>query len=55
VGGEYPLAASSAAERAEADAALVNKRGETIVLTFSLQVRTGFSERTAFGIFCDYW
>ncbi|KAI3423025.1 hypothetical protein D9Q98_010709 [Chlorella vulgaris] len=37
VGGEYPLAASSASERAEADPKLRKRRGETVVLTFSQQ------------------
>lgn len=37
VGGEYPLAASSAAERAEGDVALRQRRGEMVVLTFSQQ------------------
>ncbi|GAQ81563.1 phosphate transporter [Klebsormidium nitens] len=37
VGGEYPVASSSAAERAEADKALQDRRGETVVLTFSMQ------------------
>jgi hypothetical protein len=44
VGGEYPLASSSAAERAEADPALRERRGEVVVLTFSQQ---GWGE--AFG------
>lgn len=37
VGGEYPIASSSASERAEADAALQQRRGETVMLTFSMQ------------------
>lgn len=37
VGGEYPVASSSAAERAEADKSLQDRRGETVVLTFSMQ------------------
>ncbi|KAI3423023.1 hypothetical protein D9Q98_010707 [Chlorella vulgaris] len=37
VGGEYPLAASSASERAEADPKLRKRRGEMVVLTFSQQ------------------
>ncbi|KAI7840529.1 hypothetical protein COHA_005828, partial [Chlorella ohadii] len=37
VGGEYPLAASSAAERAEGDPELRKRRGEMVVLTFSQQ------------------
>ena len=37
VGGEYPLSASSASERAEADPELRKRRGETTVLTFSGQ------------------
>jgi len=37
VGGEYPLASSSAAERAEADPELRQRRGEMVVLTFSQQ------------------
>jgi hypothetical protein len=39
VGGEYPMAAASAAERSQADASLRNRRGEQVVLTFSGQVR----------------
>ena len=38
VGGEYPLASSSAAERAEANKALRFRRGEMVVCTFSMQV-----------------
>lgn len=37
VGGEYPLAASSAAERAEGNPELRSKRGQTIALTFTMQ------------------
>lgn len=37
VGGEYPLASSSAAERAEGDPELRKRRGEMVVLTFSQQ------------------
>eukprot|EP00884_Botryococcus_braunii_P017221 jgi/Botrbrau1/4182/Bobra.0192s0042.1 len=37
VGGEYPLASSSAAERAEASKEMRNRRGEMIVCTFSMQ------------------
>ncbi len=41
VGGEYPMAAGSAAERAEAGGkAMAKKRGREVVLTFSMQVRT---------------
>lgn len=39
VGGEYPIASSSASERAEADAQLQFKRGETVILVFAMQVR----------------
>ena len=40
VGGEYPMAAGSAAERAEAGGkAMAKKRGREVVLTFSMQVR----------------
>lgn len=38
VGGEYPIASSSAAERAEADKQLQFKRGETVILVFAMQV-----------------
>lgn len=39
VGGEYPMAAGSAAERAEAGGkAMAKKRGREVVLTFSMQV-----------------
>lgn len=37
VGGEYPIASSSAAERAEADRQLQFKRGETVILVFAMQ------------------
>jgi MFS family permease len=37
VGGEYRIASSAAAERAEADKNLINKRGETVILVFSNQ------------------
>lgn len=37
VGGEYPIASTSASERAEADESLHGKRGETVMLTFSMQ------------------
>lgn len=37
VGGEYPIASTSASERAEADESLHAKRGETVMLTFSMQ------------------
>lgn len=39
MGGEYPVAATSAAERAEASSTLVNRRGETVVMVFSMQVQ----------------
>ena len=40
VGGEYPMAAGSAAERAEARGrASAKKRGREVVLTFSMQAR----------------
>jgi len=41
VGGEYPLASSSAAERAEANKSLRFRRGEMIVCTFAMQACTG--------------
>lgn len=37
VGGEYPVASTSANERAEQDKSLQHKRGQTVVLTFSMQ------------------
>jgi MFS family permease len=37
VGGEYPLASSSASERAEANKALRFRRGEMVVCTFTMQ------------------
>lgn len=37
VGGEYPLASSSAAERAEGNPEMRKRRGETVVLTFTQQ------------------
>ena len=40
VGGEYPLAASSAAERAETGGiSKARHRGREVVLTFSMQAR----------------
>jgi hypothetical protein len=39
VGGEYPLASSSASERAEANRALRFRRGEMVVCTFTMQAR----------------
>jgi hypothetical protein len=39
VGGEYPLASSSAAERSQADDELRHRRGEQVVLVYSGQVR----------------
>jgi hypothetical protein len=38
VGGEYPMASASAAERSQSDEALRHRRGEQVVLTFSGQV-----------------
>ena len=43
VGGEYPLASSSAAERAEANKSLRFRRGEMIVCTFAMQACAGAS------------
>ncbi|KAG2425952.1 hypothetical protein HXX76_013325 [Chlamydomonas incerta] len=37
VGGEYPVASTSANERAESSSALSKRRGETVVLVFSMQ------------------
>ncbi|KXZ53070.1 hypothetical protein GPECTOR_8g63 [Gonium pectorale] len=37
VGGEYPVASTSANERAESTAKLQKRRGETVVLVFSMQ------------------
>ena len=39
VGGEYPVASTSASERAEASSTLVHRRGETVVMVFSMQVQ----------------
>ena len=39
MGGEYPLASASAAERSQADESIRGKRGQQVVLTFSGQVR----------------
>ena len=52
VGGEYPLAASSAAERAEGDPELRKRRGEMVVLTFSQQGWGNFTNtvRVACGL-----
>ncbi len=41
VGGEYPMASSSAAERAEASKRLRFRRGEMVVCTFAMQVWPG--------------
>ena len=38
VGGEFPVAASSASERAEGSTKLQKLRGQTVVLVFSMQV-----------------
>ncbi len=38
VGGESPVAATSASERAEATEDLHGRRGQTVVLVFSMQV-----------------
>jgi len=40
VGGEYPVASTSAAERAESSSTLVNRRGETVIMVFSMQVNS---------------
>ncbi|KAK9812798.1 hypothetical protein WJX72_004025 [[Myrmecia] bisecta] len=37
VGGEYPMASSSASERAEASKAMRHRRGELVVCTFAMQ------------------
>ena len=37
VGGEYPVASASAAEKAEGNPALRKRRGEIVVMTFSMQ------------------
>lgn len=39
VGGEFPVAAASAAERAESKLSLRALRGQTVVLVFAMQVR----------------
>jgi hypothetical protein len=39
VGGEYPMASASAAERSQADDELRHRRGEQVVMVFSGQVR----------------
>lgn len=49
VGGEYPIASTSASERAEADESLHSKRGETVMLTFSMQ---GAADGFAHGACC---
>ena len=41
VGGEYPMAASSAAERAESSLSKRSLRGREVILTFSGQVGRG--------------
>jgi MFS family permease len=40
-GGEFPVAAASASERAESDAKLRALRGQTTVLVFAMQARAG--------------
>lgn len=49
VGGEYPVASTSAAERAESSSTLVNRRGETVIMVFSMQVSSSsnFSQVSA--------
>ena len=37
VGGEYPVASTSANERAESSSRLQKRRGETVVLVLSMQ------------------
>lgn len=37
VGGEYPVASTSANERAESSRKLMKRRGETVILVFSMQ------------------
>lgn len=46
VGGEYPVASSSAAEKAEGSKAMRRRRGERVLLVFSQQ---GWGERVAKG------
>ena len=41
MGGEYPMAASSAAERAESSLSKRSLRGREVILTFSGQVGRG--------------
>ena len=43
VGGEFPVAASSASERAESSEKLKALRGQTVVLVFSMQVEMSVS------------
>lgn len=50
VGGEYPIASSSASERAEADASLQQRRGETVMLTFSMQGTRGGPRAWAYSV-----
>jgi MFS family permease len=55
VGGEYPMASSSAAERSEADDRLRHRRGEQVVLVFSGQVRVFGMAVTFNTCGCGVW
>ena len=48
--GEYPLASSSASERAEANKALRFRRGEMVVCTFTMQVSHQPSAATIYSL-----
>ena len=54
VGGEYPIASTSASERAEADVNLQHRRGETVMLTFSMQGACGARMLSGKSWYCSY-
>ena len=55
VGGEYPMASASAAERSQSDPALRNKRGQQVVLTFSQQGMGNFINGCVILLLMVFW
>ena len=53
--GEYPLASSSASERAESNKALRFRRGEMVVCTFTMQVCAAAHAALSYGVQSAYW
>ena len=49
---QYPVASTSANERAEHTAHLTRRRGETVVCVFSMQARVGGRRQAALGSAC---